>query len=116
MKAVMMLLVFASASLGSELCGIWILKSSKSTAAPASLIVQIEQTQDQLVILKITAGILSRRVYRLAEGLEVRTFPHGSEIRLPGETWVIGSDGQLTIGGHLVLVPAQKMPEFGGVR
>ena len=104
MPATSIILLFAlHASLVSfEVSGLWALPHPTVTfVTPLPVSIQIEQANGELKTLKIMAGALGSHVeldrYRLGRNAKIRATSKGTEIPFPGETWLIGPDGALTI-------------------
>jgi hypothetical protein len=115
MRAVAILLLVRCVCLGSEISGIWRLKNATPRASTVPLAIQIEQTEDQLQVLKIMAGPHGQYLEHFTlSGAAVRSTPAGAEITISGETWTIGARGELTLRRgrvHFVLKPAQGVVE-----
>jgi hypothetical protein len=112
MKVAALLLIAASACVGSDISGIWRLKHAAADRYAFPIAVQVEQAGDHLQVIEIVTAGREKQIHVLwLTVAAIRANPGATELDVAGEIWTIGATGDLTIheanGQRLVLEPAE---------
>lgn len=116
MKALLLLLVAASACFGSDLSGVWKLRHAAADLASFPTAIQVVQCGDHVQVLKIVSTIAGQHVEQVwLDAAAIRILARATELTVGGETWTISANGILTIHGvagqRVVLEPADGVIE-----
>ena len=114
MKALALLFIAVSLCFGSEISGVWRLQHAAVDGPSIPIAVQVEQCGDRVQIVKIISTTTGKHVEQLwLSSAAIHMVAKAIEITVAGETWIIGTRGELTIhetsGQRVVLEPAEAV-------